>query len=125
MSTDTALTAGRELDARVAERVMGLVRCEALHHVIEGGYCHALPTSRDRGGETACYSTEIAAAWQVVEKLLLTHSFEITCNHQPNHPVLFNVKIWTIDGSGQYAFETADSLPLAICLAALKWAEGR
>lgn len=38
--------AGRELDALVAEKVMGLVRCRASHHLKEGGYCHANPDTQ-------------------------------------------------------------------------------
>src|SRR5437899_3127619 len=118
--TMTELKAGRELDALVAERVMGLVRCEALHHVIEGGYCHALPTSRDKGGETPCYSTSIAAAWLVVEKLQTQ-----AC-------------VWDLveDKGGWFATahcygperhygEWASTAPFSICLAALEWADSQ
>lgn len=64
----------REIDALVAEKVMGLVRCTASCHDpsrkgYQPGICHAQPDSPDRGSETSCYSTDIAAAMEVVEKM--------------------------------------------------------
>ena len=117
------MNAGRELDALVAEKVMG--------------YYKATPESIGRGvrcwnkeGDCATTefspSTDIAAAWEVVEKL--------TKN-------LHEVKDgeWVLDRlgylDGQYRcwfamnvsddvrwdiFAEADTAPLAICLAALK-----
>jgi hypothetical protein len=66
--------AGRIMDALVAEKVMGLVPCTAPSHTPGHKYhmpgpCHAQPDSPDLGGETKQYSTEIEAAWEVVERL--------------------------------------------------------
>ena len=66
-----SLNAGRELDALVATRVFGLVMCTCANHNehFPRALCYALLDSPDKGGELRCYSTDIAAAWLVVEKL--------------------------------------------------------
>lgn len=65
------MEAGRALDARVAERVFGKVKCQAESHRNGDAPwpCHADPSSPDQGGETPCYSTDIAAAWTVVARI--------------------------------------------------------
>jgi hypothetical protein len=123
--------AGRCMDAWVAEAIFGLVPCQAeCHHKSDGIYipgpCHAFPESPDQGGETACYSTDIAAAWQVLNQVLLNGgkdwvaflrygtcylwkapaSCEIVC--QPDALVY-----------APKAHTTASDMPLAICVAAL------
>jgi len=92
---------GRELDTLVAEKVMGL------NHDKLDGY-------------PAYYSTDIAAAWEVVEKLI---------------PDCFLTLQW-IEGwevshfepgpyGGHMHLAHGDSAPHAICLAALKALEER
>lgn len=103
------ISAGRELDALIAEKVFGLVPCQAEVH--EGAYmrpCHANPDSPTSGGETRCYSTNISAAWEVAEKLKITVRpsggqwwAALMHEHDPG--------MWI----------PADTAPLAICLAAL------
>jgi hypothetical protein len=60
---------GRELDALVAEKVVGLVRCQHECHKNENPaypvYCHAQPDSPDQGGETQQYSSDMTEAWGV------------------------------------------------------------
>lgn len=64
------LKAGRELDALIAEKVFGLVKCRGRHdEQHDGDYCYAQPDSPMRGGELRSYSSDIADAWLVVEKL--------------------------------------------------------
>ena len=64
----------REIDALVAERVMGLVACRNPCHnkehpkYIEGS-CHAQVTSTDQGGETRLYSSNLEDSWSVVLQL--------------------------------------------------------
>ena len=58
----------RELDAEVAEKVVGLVRCQAGGHAATD-YCHAHPDSPGMGGETRCYSTDISAAMQAEDRV--------------------------------------------------------
>lgn len=74
------LTAGRELDALVAEKVMQLPRSAWLapclldrHSNDEGLWCYdctkSIPERGDEGTEPLRYSTDIAAAWSVMEWL--------------------------------------------------------
>lgn len=103
------MNAGRPLDALVAERVMGLMA----HRITVNEALH-LMTNGPRPGEPVpvrFYSTDIAAAWEVVEKL---HLCELGM---------------LVDGEGSAswrcvfggpAFAEAHTAPLAICLAALK-----
>ena len=60
--------AGRDLDAEIAEKVMGLVPCTN-ERCMAVGYCYALPESPDQGGELRPYSVEIEDAWQVVVRM--------------------------------------------------------
>lgn len=116
------MPAGREMDALVAEKVMGLVPCRAESHT-EGHPlymprpCHAQPDSPDMGGETAMYSTSISDAWEVVEKMKKPNTrIEIQMPFGDHHWICWisDIKIGIIGGAG------ADSAPLAICRAALK-----
>ena len=112
------MKAGRELDALIAEKVMGLTRHDE-SYVAEGVGKVLRFVWRDGCGTCVYsgdmflphYSTDIAAAWEVVEK----------------------ADLWSLYGSigdGPYraciqfgdreGLMTADTAPLAICLAALK-----
>ena len=100
------MEAGREMDALIAEKVMGL-------RVIRADWePHNRGIKFDDFGN---YSQDIAAAWEVVEKLRLT----ITPNHC--YPV---VKArWCVDtelkGKNDIWLVGAETAPLAICKAAL------
>lgn len=59
------LPAVRALDALVAEKVFGLVRCTGCDYY----ECYAQPDSPNHGGELRGYSTRIEDAWEVVEKM--------------------------------------------------------
>jgi hypothetical protein len=86
---------GCELDALVAEKVMG--------------WC----TDTDRGGFLLDFSTSIADAWVVVEKLASTYLF---CLENSG-------SFWVADfgrSADRRAQCTAETAPHAICLAALK-----
>lgn len=106
---------GRELDALVAEKVMGLVNCEK--H--KGSYCHAFPESPDKGGETKPYSTDIAAAWEVVEKMIgLGFTYEISFNVRWDCQFFLDGRT----GNGQddkHGAGNSETAPHAIALAAL------
>lgn len=129
----SAREAGRELDVLVAEKVMGY-RWHAWEHsgsftyLIEPGDEDLGETSiaRRRGGvleasqySGAHYSTDIAAAWLVVERMR-AQEFKLDLGHalgdtltNPNHYAAFIGKgLHRIQGNGPTA-------PLAICLAAL------
>lgn len=89
--------AGRELDALIDERCFGIRRAIA-------GF-HGAPF----------YSTDIAAAWQVVERLLATFPpFVLWCNAKYTI-----AQIWDADDN-EIANERGETAPLAICRAALK-----
>lgn len=105
---------GRELDVLVAEKVMGLAdaRVEGtLGAVYDFTGAQGMPRKH-----VPCYSTEIAAAWEVVEKLamkgrkveVVAYQSKIGSDIQAN----FRVTIGTIEEYGP--------APHAICLAALK-----
>lgn len=102
---------GRELDALVAEKVMGIA-------IPEGADTQYLETCMD----LPYYSTDIAAAWEVVEKLFQS-GFDLyleTFKDDEDKPQC-RVSFQAIDnqdkGSGPIY---ADTAPHAICLAALK-----
>lgn len=116
------MKAGRELDALIAEKVMGW-------KVVPGQYKHIVPPNAQLERSTFCeyvtsslsvpamklptYSTDIRAAWEIVEKL---------CPQEDEFQLKrFNKKEW--DCNFSYFMETscqADTAPHAICLAALK-----
>lgn len=128
--------AGRELDAEVAEKVMGLVRCQGSQHKLggraEGWECWAQADSPTRGGELPSYSTDITDAWKVVEQFQLQaklgHMFVLRCAPWED----YSRSSWEVgqvrplngwwgaatEEGGLYSF--APTAPLAICLAALK-----
>ena len=128
------LKAGRELDALVAEKVMGLPEkdwhpeCSRYHQVDDAefdskygwmGWCYT-------EGREICtakkypprYSTDIAAAWEVVESDYWSEDWGIV-KVDSAEPLY---QVWDLPG---WELETglisqAYSSPLAICLAALK-----
>lgn len=113
----------REIDALVAERVMGYgsrVKMFVSGPIINDAYPVAVPN----------YSTDIAAAWQVVEKMR-----EIACqvdvtSHGEHEVVLahgvvcyihgFNEDFWREGMLDADYSAVADTAPMAICLAALR-----
>jgi hypothetical protein len=118
MPTTTTLDAGREMDAMVAEQVMGW-RLEQNHGSAGGMLWHghgggfgAMPE-----GEQPYFSTEIAEAWRVVERMsalgwlwdLDTYSDGQGWHAVVQRPEPDDLRI----GSGY------GPAPVAICLAAL------
>jgi hypothetical protein len=116
------MTPGRELDAIVAEKVMGETpedyrrRCHCgLRHSCE--WC-IYPRN---------YSTDIAAAWEVVARLSAVREstdlgFSFHLHSWDSMPDRFVASFDHLDGCPQ-AEQTAaglDGVPHAICLAALK-----
>lgn len=96
---------GQELDALIAEKVMGLKVNYEFYT------CSDLCDNYDEMGYIPAYSTDIASAWEVVEKLLKLHSVEFSYVH-------FNSE-WNVDIDDKI-YVAADTAPHAICLAALK-----
>lgn len=121
MTTD--LPAGRELDALVAEKVMDdpVDRQIVDEHGFEIILCRShlvLPR----------YSTDIAAAWTVVEKLDTDlWLIQVTRKTGMNEMSLrWWVELRSLKDLARDPFEVAgDTAPLAICRAALKAVEGK
>lgn len=110
----------RELDALIAEKIFGLVPCQADCHKQDperpnlgpiSGPCHANPDSPEKGRETRLYSTEIAEAWEVAEKLNL-HVVPIFDRDMKRVG-------WRAFTSTLHSAD-AETAPVAICLVALK-----
>jgi hypothetical protein len=110
------MKAGRELDALIAEKVMGIepwpgrpgvFRAPIVPPGVEPKPC--LPPE---------YSTDIAAAWKLVEKFTRE---EVKIDIRNSHS---NKAQWTViiakSPKDAWDLTQADTAPLAICLAALK-----
>lgn len=121
----TDLKAGPELDALVAERVMGTVPCDDWRgfHAARGEWIRNEPHEGHKCYPRECcpaYSMLISAAWQVVEKMR-SNDWWYAISHDRDG---VEVEFWKSPkrnyqpGPGTY--ENADTAPLAICLAALK-----
>lgn len=141
MTDIDTLPAGRELDALVAEKVMGLMDHGAREQHEWGddfdvpdyhsGHCCKWcgvyePTCgcpKDDVGpcvkEPQPYSTSIAAAWDVVEKMSSDHGYWMTLQHETDGSGPIALCQFSKDGSPTiHAY--GDTAPLAICRAALK-----
>ena len=125
------MPAGREMDALVAERVMGIPAekwdppCAAHHRTDDAerdpvlgwsGWCYSCGKPIDEvAGEPAHYSTDIAAAFEVLERLAVCQ------------PYIYRFVLpdrWRVQmdaNTEPYAIvrAEADTAPLAICRAAL------
>lgn len=112
-SSEITIAAGRELDAEVAEKVMGLDRKPWTD---EDDVMHFPPTE--------LFSTDISAAWQVVEKMR-EHTKQCVLVEASTNPEEYLCTVGR-HYRGQW-FKShqskADTAPLAICLAALKAVE--
>jgi hypothetical protein len=123
------MTGGRELDALVAERVMGL---QVQRDQYTAGVKALLGDKRsddpwdyyigDTNDRLPHYSTDISAAWLVVERMRQTHDFELGLLAKfKNGKDLWEAEFTdcaTDEAYKSYLAE-ADTAPLAICLAAL------
>ena len=110
-----ALPASRALDALVAEKVMGWEWFRFIRH--EDSYIGEFgpaqgdePIAENYGEHPPLYSTSIAAAWEVVEKLRDT---QFTLERD----ALVSAGGWSCMMGG---FGEGSTAPLAICRAALK-----
>jgi hypothetical protein len=118
MSETTLMEAGREMDALIAERVFGRQTGRWGSFSLMDGGDDAVAV------ETPRYSTDIAAAWEIVPRLEARYGrFDIT-------------QIWGLDARGDwqctlgkqgwesvgaiYVTGFASTAPLAICRAALQ-----
>ena len=101
------MTDGREMDALVAEKVFGIYRADFPGVNGESHFWTAVER----------YSTEPSAAWQIVEKLRETDRLiDIGCHYHG----------WACDidrSRMPHFWANADTMPLAVCRAALLFAE--
>ena len=115
----TPHVAGRELDARVATKVMGWKEAWP-KYAYDGTPSGVLfGAGIDPHGckiPLPHYSTDIAAAWEVVEKS--RHGSHVEVAHGATSNAGKYAR-WRCK-FGMQVFAEADSAPLAICLAALK-----
>lgn len=105
-----AMEAGREMDALVAERVFG-------GNVDPGKYMVVLPHGEDAYLTWPTFSTDIAAAWEVIDAMTHQGYSVVTQILSPKEPQ--SARIYTIGGraiSNSYG----STMPHAICRAALK-----
>lgn len=105
-----AMKPGRELDALVAEKVMGwqIFGDEGVHPRHKDLFDKTPHWSMLR--EYPCYSEKIAAAWEVVGKIN-------DCLHLKEHGVK---GVWEVFFCGYHgSIVSADTAPEAICKAAL------
>lgn len=119
--TEERMTPGRELDALVVEKVFGCdVRTSG-----EVSFCgcagspHGKPVVYGALAPLRCYSTDIAAAWEVVERF---RDVGISVMQPGERPRGNPDRKWVIyiGYDDEQVEETADTAPHAICLAALK-----
>ena len=120
------MNAGRELDALVAEKVMGL-NFPDNYLEAEKRWVNLDPTPADciiMMNVIPHYSTQIADAWRVVEKLLPHFRLEYyDAEAVEGHTDYTDTTGWHCDfwlDSGHGCAEAGATAPLAICLAALK-----
>lgn len=108
------MTAGRELDALVAEKVMGHRIFQPPPLTLDQAW--EVRPNNTEGRPLLPYSTDIIAAWQVVAKLMDSHFMvSVNCSHESGW--------WAVvyPSSGPaIESEYASSGPHAICLAALE-----
>jgi hypothetical protein len=115
------MKAGRELDALVAEMVMGFKREKKKWEFVSIGGHIPFPM-RVPFDDFPNYSTDISAAWDVVKKFaglgfITLFSTEWSSATRPSGPG------WACQIDGSKNTELGETAPHAICLAALKAVE--
>lgn len=103
---------GRELDALVAEKAMGLEHVRTQEQGHHTDLVHGPSEMAGVARIVPCYSTSIAAAWEVVERLSQSDDVVI-CSTSTG---------WSaqLDINPLPTISYADTAPHAICLAALR-----
>lgn len=110
------MESGPELDALIAEKVMGLERHEDHGH----SDCSACDEARKK------YSTDIAVAWEIVEKLKgkkwLGPEWKSPDTYMTQQGYPLGTEAWyvRVEVKGLFEWVFGATAPLAICRAALK-----
>lgn len=125
------MEAGRELDTLIQEKLFGWTRYVSADHTKSDiptlrsfGIIYAWRDERgvDRGLDTPPYSTDIARAWEVVEKMREIYGVGVSVVRGDDRNVIqYAVSVW--HGSLKYPSGNgftvyAGTAPLAICRAA-------
>ncbi|WP_027416485.1 BC1872 family protein [Aneurinibacillus terranovensis] len=128
------MKAGRELDTLIAEKVMGYELCTETfynqldtaetYYFISGGDVEVVEYTRERWLKYIFSpSTNIAAAWQVVERLRNTHVYQCDDFGRNMHKKVPHYACFHPIDRGSLSRDEgvrAKTPELAICLAALK-----
>lgn len=122
----------RKLDVEIAEKVMGLEWLPWKPYIqCEGWYPKGWVSPRLEFGDSDAdirhectdlpyYSTHIEAAWPIVERFVAEGNYKIEISAYPKDN-LWTIKAFHVSGQSSKSCTTsAESLPYAICLAALK-----
>ena len=131
----------REIDALIAEKVMGWVKktitlavknkegyvqsweetCLVNPKFPDVDLLHRLEFSEDQSDKQKMpyYSTSISDAWEVVEKMK-RHFPSIVYNSSDSNSSMWNISFWKDEFGGESWDAIAETAPRAICLAALK-----
>lgn len=118
-----SLKAGRELDEIVATDVMGWKKIETISGIQWIPNDNRHPNSNIHGLNPPDYSTDMSAAWEVVEKLSVAYMVSVRVYPTPYSLKLkgTEVKIYTEQGHRLVTVcEDNKDTPLVICLAALE-----
>lgn len=112
------MVAGREFDALIAEKVMGLLGVHL--DPFDGEPLYRKMPNPLGWSFVPQYSTSIQDAWMVVEKLrvMLRKDFQITLYVSPDDEA-HRYEVAITPKSGPATVEQGETMPLAICLAAL------
>ena len=124
----------REIDALVAEKVMGqpVEWVEVLDYLSRRKEPYLCESNEGQGAndEVEHYSTSISAAWELLDRFGFIVGPRFKAGAYPtDHPGIrtgwYVYKTWDAAANDtyeweQHAFAEADTLPMAICLAALK-----
>jgi hypothetical protein len=122
------MSAGREMDALIAEKVINLIICESpfkqpgYQGVILNGSPYYNADGHGHYRSVPFYSTDIAAAWEVVEELNKTRLTYVEFIDAKIPGTAWRVVLFD-QGEGKTIVSLADTAPLAICRAALKATE--
>lgn len=116
------MPAGREMDSLIAERVMGWTVFYGEHNgydLLDDEIANGYPPDEEPEGvpfEIPNYSTDIAAAWEVVEKM---KNYLFVCGRTDDG--IWEAYFFPVNsGIGKLSEAHGDTAPSAICRAALK-----
>jgi hypothetical protein len=113
---------GRELDQLIAEKVMGMKVYRRMGEDGPNPQYEKIEKVPEHCAVTyPPYSTDISAAWEVVEKLRnKTMAFSLVTMWDHSKDKLFWLAKFEWWGTERFEFSSQETAPLAICLAALK-----